>query len=192
MSGRGVYLKLEDEEFEIDSRVLSQELYKNDVLCAHIIAGARGRWLVAPGWLVWPTRFGPGIRAELKKVQMDPIEVEMFLQQRSSGNDSQPKVVQPRDDTLAEAVARMTAAAQAEGRNKLVKTAEEWKALILPAMQADNFMERIQDIIKQAGPISSAAELNKWLGLLMNIWNNTPQPDRGGKSAYDLAKDEHP
>jgi hypothetical protein len=32
-------------------------------------------------------------------------------------------------------------------------------------------------------------EINKWLGLAMNIWNNTPQPDRGGKSAFEMGQE---
>src|SRR4030043_2079796 len=38
----GVYLELEDEEFEVDSRILSRVLYKDDALCAHIIPVGRG------------------------------------------------------------------------------------------------------------------------------------------------------
>jgi len=62
--GKGVYLELEDEEFEVDSRVLSQVLHKDDALCAHIMPVGRGRWLVCLGWLVWPVRLGPGIRSD--------------------------------------------------------------------------------------------------------------------------------
>ena len=47
--GKGVYLELEDEEFEVDSRILSQVLYKDDALCAHIMPVGRGRWMVCPG-----------------------------------------------------------------------------------------------------------------------------------------------
>jgi hypothetical protein len=34
-------------------------------------------------------------------------------------------------------------------------------------------------------------DLNKWLGLAVNIWNNVPQPDRGNKSAVEIVDDYH-
>jgi hypothetical protein len=32
-------------------------------------------------------------------------------------------------------------------------------------------------------------ELNEWLALATEIWNNTPQPDRGYRTAYEIALD---
>jgi hypothetical protein len=52
--GKSVFLKIQDEKFEISSRVLSRSLYRDDVLCAHIVPTKYGSWLVCPGWLVWP------------------------------------------------------------------------------------------------------------------------------------------
>ena len=43
-----------------------------------------------------------------------------------------------------------------------------------------------KDVMKLVGKVSSVEEANLWLGLAMNIWNNTPQPDRGGKTASEL------
>ena len=31
--------------------------------------------------------------------------------------------------------------------------------------------------------------VDKWLGLAMNIWNNTPQPDRGSKSPFEISRE---
>jgi len=136
--GTGVYLELQDEEFEIDSRILGRVLQRDDVLCAHIIPVGQGRWLVCPGWLVWPTRFGPGIRSRLKKFQLDPIQVERFLQRRTGAQEGKPKMEYPHDKTLEEAVIRTTEAAQSEGKNKLVKPVEEWKKLVLACMKSND------------------------------------------------------
>lgn len=188
--GKAVYLELEDEEFEIDSRILSQVLHRDDILCAHIMPVGRGHWLVCPGWLVWPTRFGPGIRSRLKKFQLDPIQVERFLQRRASAGKDKPRIEYPRDKTLEEAVARMTKAAQAEGKDKLVRSLEDWSKLVLAFMQANDINRFSKDIVKWVGEVPSLDDLNRWLALAMNIWNATPQPDRGGRTAYDLSREE--
>jgi len=188
--GKAVYLELEDEEFEVDSRILSQGLHRDDVLCAHIMPVGRSRWLVCPGWLVWPTRFGPGIRSHLKKFQIDPIQVERFLQRRTEASESKPKIEYPRDKTLEEAVTRMTEAAQAEGKGKLVRSLEDWRKSVLACMKANDFNKFSKDIVKWVGEVPSLDDLNRWLALAMNIWNATPQPDRGGKTAYELSREE--
>jgi len=184
--GKGVYLELEDEEFEVDSRILSNVLYKGDALCAHIMPVGRGRWLVCPGWLVWPTRLGPGIRSRLKKFQLDPIKLERFLQQRASTVEDRPKIDYPRDNTLEEAVARMTEAARAEGKDSLVQSVEEWKALVLACMKSSDITKFSREVVKMVREVPSLDDLNRWIALAMNIWNATPQPDRGGKTAYEM------
>lgn len=188
--GKGIYLELEDEEFEVDSRILSQVLYKDDALCAHIMPGGRDRWLVCPGWLVWPTRLGPGIRSRLKQFQLDPIRLERFLQQRASATEGKPKIEYPHDKTLEKAVARMTEAAQAKGKNRLVKSVEQWRTLVLACMRANDFNRFSNDVVKWVGEVPSLDDLNRWLALATNIWNATPQPDRGGKTAYELSREE--
>jgi len=45
---------------------------------------------------------------------------------------------------------------------------------------------RPKDVIAGKGEPEDVSELQAWLDLAMNIWNNTPQPDRGGKSAVEL------
>jgi hypothetical protein len=187
--GKGVYLELENEEFEVDSRILSQSLHRDDVLCAHIVPTSRKRWLVCPGWLVWPTHFGPGIRSRLKRFQLDPIQVERFLQRRGSVGEVKSKIDYPRDKTLAEAVARMTQAAQAGNRESLVKSPDEWKRLVLSAMKSNDLNKFSDDVNNLVGNVDSLDELNKWLALAMNIWNTTPQPDRSGKTAYELSQE---
>jgi hypothetical protein len=184
--GKTVYLELEKEEFEVTSHRLSQLVHKDDVICAHILPVGRNRWVLGPGWLTWPTRFGPGIRSHLKDFQLDPVQVERFLQMRDDGKEK-PKVDIPRDKTLAEAVSRMTEAARATGKDQLIKSPEEWKKLVVAYMKADNFNQFTKDIVNWIGNNESLDEMNKWFGLATNIWNNTPQPDRGNKSATEIA-----
>jgi len=190
ISGKGVYLELEDEEFEIDSRILSQALSKGEALCAHVLPVVRGRWLVCPGWLVWPTRMGPGMRANLRQFQLDPILLERFLQRRATAGKEKPPVDYPRDTTLEEAVARMTGAAQAEGRDRLVRSVAAWKRSVLACMKSDDLTKFSKDVAKRVGDVPSLDDLNRWLALAMNIWNTTPQPDRGGRTAQELSREE--
>ena len=46
-----------------------------------------------------------------------------------------------------------------------------------------------KEIIHRVGEVNSVEEINKWLGLAINIWNNTPQPDRGGKSPFEISRE---
>jgi hypothetical protein len=188
--GKGVYLELEDEEFEIDSRVLSRELSKGDTLCAHVLPAGRGRWVVCPGWLVWPTRLGPNMRANLRNIQPDPVLLERFLQRRASAGDKRSRVDYPRDNTLEEAVARMTEAAQAAGKPKLVRSVPAWKRSVLACMKSGDMTKFSEGVIKRLGGVPSPDDLNRWLALAMNIWNTTPQPDRGGRTAQELSREE--
>jgi len=187
--GKGAYLNLEDEEFEVDSRYLSQNIEKDDVLCAHILPVARNRWVIGPGWLTWPTRFGPGIRSRLKQFQLDPIALERFLQQRSPGIgiEDKPKIDYPQDKNLEAAISRMTEAARAAGKDRLVLSTEEWKKTVLNYMKIEEFIKFSEDIVKRAGKVTSLDELNRWVALGTNIWNNVPQPNRGNRSPNEIA-----
>ncbi len=188
--GKGVYLEMEDEEFDIGSRTISQELSKGDALCAHLLPAGRGRWVVCPGWLLWPTRLGPGIRANLRKLQPDPILLERFLQQRASPGDRKPRADYPRDNTLEEAVARMTETAQAAGKPRLVRSVLAWKRSVLACMKSGDMTKFSKDVMKRVGDVPSPDDLNRWLALAMNIWNTTPQPDRGGGTAQELSRED--
>ncbi len=184
--GSGIYLKLEDEEFEVSSRVLSRVLQVDDSLFVHLLPIGRGRWLPAPGWLLWPIRIGPGMQPHLKEFQLNPIAVERFLQKRRDKSSKKPpKIEQPRDKSLKAAVARMSAAAQAAGQQKLIMRPSEWQDIILPYLTSGDFNSLIQNITDRIDGDQSVEGLNKWLPLAVNIWNNTPQPDRGGKTAQE-------
>ena len=187
--GRGLILRLEDEEFTVDNRQLSHIFNRDDALCAHIIPTRRRGWLVGPGWLQWPIGIMPGMQATLKKFQLNPIELERFLQQRKDPSEDHPKVELPHDSSLKAAVARMTKAAKAESRQNLIITTPQWKKLVLSHMKSSQINDFSKDIVNRVGKVNSIDELNKWLGLAMNIWNNTPQPDRGGKSPFEIGRE---
>jgi len=178
---KAVFLELEDEGFRVESRILSRELHKDDVLCAHIVPVGRSNWLVCPGWLVWPTHFGPGVRSQLKKFQIDPIKVERFLQQRMT-TKNEAKVEHPHDKTLEDAVARMTAAATAVSKPELVRSVEEWKTMVLASMKANDVNGFSQKVMGWVGNVPSIDDLNRW--------NTTPQPDRGGKTADEIFEEQ--
>ena len=187
--GRGLILRLEDEEFTVDNRQLSRLLNRDEALYAHIIPAGRRGWLVGPGWLQWPMRIMPGMQAMLKKFQLSPIDLERLLQQRKDPSEDRPKAELPRDSSLKAAVARMTKTAKAEGHENLIMTPAQWKKLVLSHMKSSQITDFSKEIVNRVGKVNSVEEINKWLGLAMNIWNNTPQPDRGGKSPFEISRE---
>ncbi|SRR6266542_3569241 len=188
LPGRAVFLELEEERFEVRDGRLSRALTPTASLCAYLVpSGRRGEWLVGPGWLEWPIRIGPNMRRDLRRLQPDPIEVERLLQSRAA-NEDERRPPPAQDATLAEAVARMTAAAKAAGRSGLIMAVSDWQAMVLAHLErldAIGFNEKVADL---AGPSDSIEDLNRWIQLAMNVWNATPQPDRAGKTAHELAR----
>jgi hypothetical protein len=188
--GRGFHLELEDEEFAVNSSALSRTLRRGQAVSAHMLLTSRSRYLLAPGWLAWPILPGPGMRSQLKSVfQPDPVEVERFLQGRVERPDDSKEVEHPQDDTLEAAVARMSEAAEREGKVKLIMSPEEWKNIVLSHMMSNDFNGFAKELHKRVGEFTSVEDVNKWLALAANIWNNTPQPDRGGKSAHQIVRE---
>jgi len=187
--GKGLILRLEDEEFTVENRQLSRILSRDDALYAHIIPAGRRGWLVGPGWLQWPMRIMPGMQSMLKNFQLNPINLERLLQQRFESSEDRSKIELPRDDTLKAAVNRMTKAAKAEGHQNLIMAPAQWKKLVLSHMKSNQINDFSQEIVNRVGKVNSIEEINKWLGLAMNIWNNTPQPDRGGKSPFEISRE---
>lgn len=187
--GRGLILRLEDEEFTVANRQLSHIFNRDDALCAHIIPAGRRGWLVGPGWLQWPMRIMPGMQAMLKNFQLCPIDLERFLQQRKQALEDRPMVELPSDSSLKAAVARMTKEAKAEDRQNLIMPPAQWKKLVLSYMNSQRFAEFGKEIVDRVGEVESVDDINKWLGLAINIWNNTPQPDRGGKSPFEIGQE---
>lgn len=68
----------------------------------------------------------------------------------------------------------MTAAAWAKSKERLVRSAEEWKRLVWACMKFNDFDRFTRDVVNQVGEVPSLDDLNRWLALAMNIWNVTP------------------
>lgn len=185
MSGRGVVLELEEERFEVRSRAWAQLMHRDAPVLTHLVPVRPSVWLPGPGWLEWPVSIGSNMRREMRQYQPGPIEVERVLQGRSGPGSED--VERPKDATLAEAVRRMTEAATREGRLTLVRSEAEWEALVLRHLGTQQITAFMQEIVAGVDEAHDVAELNQWLALAQNIWNATPQPDRAGRTAYELA-----
>ena len=185
LPGEAVFLTLEQERFEVRHREWSWRLTPESTLYAYLIPIRRGIWLPGPGWLEMPIRLGPGMRSQLLDLQPDPVEVERMLQGRAA-EDARPKP--PEDETIDAAVARMTEAAREAGKESLILSAAEWAALVQHCMVDPDMMVFPWEVIDRVGDVAEADELNDWMALAHNIWNNTPQPDRGGKTANELIR----
>jgi hypothetical protein len=99
--GRSVYLEIEDESLEVRSSNWSGRLRSRQAVVAHVVPIRHGYWIPGPGWLVWPTAIGPGMRSSLKQFQMDPLTVERFLEGRSAEPGAKQRPAPPRDRTLS-------------------------------------------------------------------------------------------
>jgi hypothetical protein len=88
--------------------------------------------------------------------------------------------------TLAGAVTRLTEIARADGRDDLIRPLSEWEGLVQRYIVNADF----PGFIEEAGGLvaTDEAEAQEWTDLLTNIWNTTPQPDRGGRTALELLK----
>ncbi len=191
LPGRGARLEIEDEHFDIRSRAWAQMMRRGGTAMAHLLPIRADVWLPGPGWLELPIALGPGMRRELKtRLQPTPVEVERVLQGRGTGPGDRVAAAQPEDATLAEAVARITRAAEAAGRSGLVLSPEAWQRLVLQYMDDLAATAFMKDVLERVGPAEDVNELNQWLGLARNIWNTTPQPSHDGKTARELAEED--
>ncbi len=190
VSGRGALLELEDERFDVRSRPWGRMLRRGGTMMAHLVPVRSGVWLPAPGWIEWPLAIGPGLRREMQRLfQPNPLEVERLLQRRADARGETAAEERLQDATLEQAVARMTDAAQRAGRDGLMMTPEAWRALVVSHLSDADFVAFVHEVTERAGPATSVDELNHWLALAQNIWNATPQPDRGAKTAYELSRE---
>lgn len=191
--GFGFEVEVEEVRFPVRFPAMSYRLHKEDVLVCTLLPHRAEQWLLTPGWLIWPFHYGPGIRDHLRDYQVDPIEMERFLQRRVQEPADSPDSAMLRDTTLAQAVRRMTRAAEAEGMTGLILTSAGWRRLVQRHITSPNTGGFVQEVMGRIDKVFSVDEANRWLALASNIWNNTPQPDRGGKSANQLIKGyEHP
>jgi hypothetical protein len=127
------------------------------------------------------------MQRELKKFQPDPIQIERLIQGRASDPDGASPEAYPQDTTLEAAVASMTAAAKKAGFPSLVLPVEEWRRLVLLHLDDTDPGGFFQEIVGRLPSAPNLDDLNLWLALANNIWNTTPQPDRGGRTALELS-----
>ena len=83
----------------------------------------------------------------------------------------------------------MTEVAGTAGCTGLVMSVEEWKELVVSHLRNPDITAFSQEVFQRVGDVKDLEELNRWMGLAMNIWNATPQPDRGGRTAYELSSE---
>ncbi len=69
----------------------------------------------------------------------------------------------------------------------MIMTPAQWKKLVIPYITSSQINEFIKEIVNRVGAVESVEAANKWIGLAMKIWNNTPQPDRGDKSPFEIS-----
>ncbi len=186
--GSSVFFEMEDERLEVRSRILAQTVTRGRAVVAHLLPVRPGVWLPGPGWVELPVAFGPNMRANLRQHQIDPIAVEVLLQSGEPSERPSPRTF----PTFEVAVQMMTAAAQREGREGMVLSPKEWESLVVRCMADPDMMAFSKEIIRRVGVLESVDDVNRWLQLAMDIWNATPQPDRGGKSANEIAAEQRP
>jgi hypothetical protein len=184
-TGRSVSLEIEDEAFEVRNARWAGTLAPGLAVAAHLVPVGHERWLLGPGWVNLGFKIGPGMRASLKSMQTDPLALERMLQGRRD-KDKALTAPQPVDDSLDAAVARMTEWARTRGHHGLIMPPSKWEALVLkhlPSLASPAFHA---EIFALAQEVASEDQLQELAGLASNIWNNTPQPDRDGRTANQM------
>lgn len=189
--GQGFVLASGDERFPIEFPAMARRLQRDEVIVTGVLP-IDGGWLMTPGWVSLSVMAGPNLVTELGGTTWDPVELERFLQGRTlDGADPEPvPPAPPRDDILAAAVRRLHREAKAAGMGALVRPTAAWR-------EAAQWFITHNDL---AGFVTWAYgepfhthcppdQMNAWLALLTNVWNNTPQPDRGGKTATQLMRE---
>ncbi len=188
MPGSSAWVVFGDEELEIENNYFSQYAIKGAPLIAHVIPGRRGKWWLCPGWVMMDIKIGPNMQNSLPDIQPDPLQIERFLQGRTANPNKEPPMQVYDDSTIEQAVARMSEEAIRAQKKKLVMSTAEWKHLVLKYLLSSNSIGYMKAVGELVGDYESVEDANKWLGLALNIWNSTPQPDRGGQSASELSR----
>ncbi|MPZ14105.1 MAG: hypothetical protein GEU73_06720 [Chloroflexi bacterium] len=186
VSGRDISLAVEDEQFRLRHARWAATLRRHDAVAAYLVPVRHGLSLLGPGWVNLPFTLGPGARSNLSEMQVDPIAIERMLQGRSAAPDEPERSAPPVDQTLETAVARMTAWATEHGHPNLVMPITEWEALVLKHLTNLESIAFHRELFPRARDFSSEEEVQELVGLASNIWNNTPQPDRGGRTANQM------
>ena len=87
---------------------------------------------------------------------------------------------------LEKAVAELTDVAIAAGRLDLVRDVDDWYETVVAHMQTNDAAGFFGVTLKGGPPPETVEQVQQLVELLQEIWNRVPQPDRGGKTAYEL------
>jgi hypothetical protein len=126
------------------------------------------------------------MQAHLDQIQPTPVEWERFLQSRSSlsGED----IPDPQDEGLEAAVSRLTNWALDNRFPELIMSPARWEDRVVKWMPDNDIDAYLQETINLLPHPPSMQQAQGLLPLLSNIWNTTPQPDRGGLTANELLR----
>ncbi|MDA1002725.1 MAG: hypothetical protein O3B31_05165 [Chloroflexi bacterium] len=115
-----------------------------------------------------------------------------MLQARPDGGEDEDGIdeldIEWDEPTFEEAVAEMAALAERIGRPALARSADEWRALVQSHLEGPSYTAFVDDVRRGAEPFDDLDQANEVLSLALQIWNATPQPDRGGLSATEVVR----
>jgi hypothetical protein len=189
--GRSIFLDAGGREYEVRSSTWAKDLAKAGVMAAHLVPARHQYWVHGPGWVSLPIRLGPGAVVSVTSAEADPMHTERFLQRRDP-EDERPSTELPNDRSLAAAIRRMDAWANIHNEPRLIASPRVWSARVRKHLHDYAAMAFFQEVMDLADRVTSVEEANELTALASNIWNNTPQPDRGGQSARKLARAQPP
>lgn len=182
-----ILLELEDEHFEVRQRSWVRFMRRGGAVAAHLVPVRKGIWLAGPGWVELPLTLGPNIREHLKQFQPDAIQIERLLQQRGERAPAEAAIGQP-VLTLEEAVVEMNEAAHALGSPRLAMSVGEWTKFVHDHFDDPQVTKFFEEVIKRAREEVSMEQIERVTELATAIWNATPEADRGGLTASELAQ----
>ncbi|MEI6510385.1 MAG: hypothetical protein WCO14_05490 [bacterium] len=184
------FLQVSREQLGVYSATTDTGVQRGEGMILHLVPNGSGGWVAAPGWVRWPIAITPALRRQLQGLRLNPPQVERYLQCRNM------VMAIPRKSSkgLAEAVQRMSDVAREMGEEALVLSCEEWQEIVLPNLirEKPSPQHYIQQLLARIHKTVDADMLNRVIDLAMDIWNHTPQPDRDGKSAYQMALGSKP
>ncbi len=189
--GRSIFLDAGGREYEVRSSIWAKDLARAGVVAAHLLPARHEYWVHGPGWVSLPMKLGPGAVVSVTSAEADPIHTERLLQRRTS-EDERPSPELPNDRSLAAATRRMDAWANTHNEPRLIASPRVWSARVRKHFHDYAAMAFFQEVLDLADHVVSVEEANELVGLASNIWNNTPQPDRGGQSARKLTQTQPP
>ena len=183
---RSVYLQVESETWEVRSLSWSRLLRTGTIVTGPLVPTRHRYWVHGPGWVALPIGMTERAGETMTSANYDPVAVERMLQSRGDAADAPAPA--PEDSTLRAAVERMTRWAEDHGYLSLVRSQTSWRNHVRKHIPNLEPMAFYQEVLSRVHDLPSVEVANEIVGLATNIWNNTPNPDRGFVSPRQLAK----